>query len=195
MAALKFKKTLLEHHRLLSPYDAVVVARHAEPGTVVRAGDPIFTLIDPTSVWIKLTVTRSGQAGWHSPNPRRSGCGPSRNEEFVGTVARIGLESDRTNEERRVWLTCTDCPRSPCIWESRQRCESRQGGPPSALMVPEVAITGFDGHHGKVWLLKDGKLTQATLTFGDRDDRGRVEGERKLAGRCQHRGRSPTPGA
>jgi len=42
-------------------------------------------------------------------------------------------------------------------------------------MVPEVAISGFDGHHGKVWLLQDGKLTQATLTFGDRDDRGRIE--------------------
>ena len=45
----------------------------------------------------------------------------------------------------------------------------------SALMVPEVAITGFDGHRGRVWLVRDGRLEQAELTFGARDDRGRVE--------------------
>jgi HlyD family secretion protein len=45
----------------------------------------------------------------------------------------------------------------------------------TALMVPEVAITGFDGHRGRVWLVRDGRLTEAELTFGARDDRGRVE--------------------
>ncbi|KQZ96260.1 hypothetical protein ASD64_17515 [Mesorhizobium sp. Root157] len=42
-------------------------------------------------------------------------------------------------------------------------------------MVPEVAITGFDGHRGTVWSLQDGRLTRVELTFGARDDRGRVE--------------------
>ena len=42
-------------------------------------------------------------------------------------------------------------------------------------MVPEVAISGFDGHRGWVWLVRDGRLTRAELTFGARDDRGRVE--------------------
>jgi HlyD family secretion protein len=45
----------------------------------------------------------------------------------------------------------------------------------SALMVPEVAISGFDGHRGRVWLVRGMRLTQAELTFGARDDRGRVE--------------------
>jgi HlyD family secretion protein len=42
-------------------------------------------------------------------------------------------------------------------------------------MVPEVAIQGFDGHRGRVWLVQDGQFTQAELNFGARDDRGRVE--------------------
>ena len=42
-------------------------------------------------------------------------------------------------------------------------------------MVPEMAISGFDGHHGRVWLVRDGRLSRAELTFGARDDRGRVE--------------------
>jgi HlyD family secretion protein len=173
-AALKLEKTLLAHHRLLSPYDAVIVARHAEPGTVVRAGDPIFTLIDPASVWIQAYIDeeRAGRLALAQPATIRLRSQPQR--EFVGTVARIGLESDRTNEERRVWITCSDCP-DPMYLGEQAEVRITTGTRPSALMVPEVAITGFDGHHGKVWLLKDGKLTQATLTFGDRDDRGRVE--------------------
>ena len=44
-----------------------------------------------------------------------------------------------------------------------------------AADMPEVAITGFDGFRGIVWLVQDGRLRRAELTFGARDDRGRVE--------------------
>lgn len=173
-AALEFEKTLLEHHRLLSPYDAVVVTRHAEPGTVVRAGDPIFTLIDPHTIWIQAYIDeeRAGRLAIGQPATIRLRSQPQR--EFSGSISRIGLESDRTNEERRVWLTCADCP-DPMYLGEQAEVRITTGTRPSAAMVPEVAISGFDGHHGKVWLLQDGKLTQATLTFGDRDDRGRIE--------------------
>lgn len=49
-AALLLEQTLLDHHSLIAPYDAVVVQRHAEPGTVMRAGDVVFTLMDPATV-------------------------------------------------------------------------------------------------------------------------------------------------
>jgi HlyD family secretion protein len=42
-------------------------------------------------------------------------------------------------------------------------------------MVPEIAISGFDGHRGTVWIVQDGRLARTQLTFGARDDRGRVE--------------------
>lgn len=173
-AALQLEETLLAHHRLLSPYDAIVVARHAEAGTVVRAGDPIFTLIDPRTIWIQAYIDeeRAGRLALGQPAIIRLRSEPQR--EFSGSVARIGLESDRTNEERRIWLTCSDCPDPMYLGEQAEvKITTRTRS--SALMVPEVAISGFDGHHGKVWLLQDGKLTQAMLTFGDRDDRGRVE--------------------
>jgi HlyD family secretion protein len=32
------------------PFDAVIVARHAEAGAVARAGGPIFTLVDPATI-------------------------------------------------------------------------------------------------------------------------------------------------
>lgn len=173
-AALKYEETLLSHHRLVAPYDAVVVSRQAEAGTVVKAGDPIFTLIDPATVWIQAYIDeeRAGQLaiGQHASIRLRS----QPQGSFNGSVARIGLESDRTNEERRVWLVCSDCPQPMYLGEQAE-VRITTGTRSSALMVPEMAITGFDGHHGSVWVVQDGKLARADLTFGARDDRGRVE--------------------
>jgi HlyD family secretion protein len=173
-AALEQEKILLARHRLTAPYDAVIVTRHAEAGTVVRAGDPIFTLIAPETVWIQAYVDeeRAGQLALGQPGTIRLRSQPQA--EFQGTIARIGIESDRVNEERRIWLTCTDCPQPMYLGEQAE-VRITTGNRDSALMVPEVAITGFDGHRGRVWLVRDGRLEQAELTFGARDDRGRVE--------------------
>ncbi|MCK9514194.1 MAG: efflux RND transporter periplasmic adaptor subunit [Pigmentiphaga sp.] len=173
-AALQQEKVLLARHRLTAPYDAVIITRHAEAGTVVRAGDPIFTLIAPETVWIQAYVDeeRAGQLALGQPGTIRLRSQPQA--EFQGIIARIGLESDRVNEERRIWLTCTDCP-EPMYLGEQAEVRITTGNRDSALMVPEVAITGFDGHRGQVWLVRDGRLEQAELTFGARDDRGRVE--------------------
>ena len=173
-AALQQENVLLARHRLSAPYDAVIVTRHAEAGTVVRAGDPIFTLIAPETVWIQAYVDeeRAGQLALGQPGTIRLRSQPQA--EFHGTIARIGLESDRVNEERRIWLTCTDCPQPMYLGEQAE-VRITTGNRDSALMVPEVAITGFDGHRGRVWLVRDGRLEQVELTFGARDDRGRVE--------------------
>lgn len=173
-AALQQEEVLLAHHRLVAPYDALVVTRHAEPGTVVKAGDPIFTLIDPATIWIQAYVDeeRAGQLVPGQPGTIRLRSQPSA--EFHGSIARIGIESDRVNEERRVWLTCADCPPEMFLGEQAE-VRITTGNRDRALMVPEVAITGFDGHRGAVWTVRDGRLARAELTFGARDDRGRVE--------------------
>jgi HlyD family secretion protein len=141
---------------------------------VVKSGDPVFTLIDPASVWIQAYIDeeRAGQLALGQPGTIRLRSRPQA--EFSGTVARIGLESDRVNEERRVWLTCADCP-EPMYLGEQAEVRITTGRRQSALMVPEVAISGFDGHRGRAWLVLDGRLKQAELTFGARDDRGRVE--------------------
>ena len=173
-AALRQEEAILARHRLIAPYDAVVVARHAELGMVVKAGDAAVTLIDPATIWIQAYVDeeRAGQLALGQPGTVRLRSQPAA--EFHGAIARIGLESDRVNEERRVWLTCADCPAEMFLGEQAE-VRILTGTRASALMVPEVAIAGFDGHRGTVWTVRDGRLARAELTFGARDDRGRVE--------------------
>jgi HlyD family secretion protein len=173
-ATLQLEAALLAHHRLIAPFDAVVVTRHVEPGTVVRAGDAIFTLIDPATVWIQAYIDeeRAGQVAIGQEGVIRLRSQPAF--EYHGVVARIGLESDRVNEERRVWLTCRDCPAEMFLGEQAE-VRILTGTRSSALMVPEMAISGFDGFRGTVWVVQEGRLHLATLTFGARDDRGRIE--------------------
>lgn len=173
-AALRQESAQLAQYRLVAPYEALIITRHAEPGTVVKAGDTLFTLIDPASIWIQAYVDeeRAGQLALGQSASIRLRSRPQAI--FRGKVVRIGLESDRVNEERRVWLACEDCPTEMFLGEQAE-VRILTGMREHALMVPEAAISGFDRRRGRVWLLRAGRLEQADLTFGARDDRGRVE--------------------
>ena len=46
-----YEKAVLDQHTLIAPFDALVIERLKELGTVIKAGDPIFTLVASDSVW------------------------------------------------------------------------------------------------------------------------------------------------
>ena len=110
VAALAYETTLLDHHMLTAPFDGRIVARQAEVGTVVRAGDVIFTLIDPATIWVLAYIDEERAGGLALGQAAEIRLRSLPHRVFSGTLARIGLESDRVNEERRVWITCADCP-------------------------------------------------------------------------------------
>ncbi|MDO8884376.1 MAG: efflux RND transporter periplasmic adaptor subunit [Pseudotabrizicola sp.] len=173
-AALLYEQNLLAHHDLIAPFNSVVVQRHAEAGTVVRAGDVIFTLMDPTTVWVQTYIDegRAGDLALGQPAEIRLRSLP--HSVYSGAVMRIGIESDRVNEERRVWLSCTDCPDQVFLGEQAE-VRITTATLTDSLLVPEVAIQGFDGHQGRVWTLQDGRLVQMPLIFGHRTEDARVE--------------------
>ncbi len=173
-ALLRQEQAQLAQYRLNAPYHAVIITRHVEAGAVVKAGDPIFTMIDPTTVWIQAFIDeeRAGQLDLNQPATILLRSKPQ--SEFNGQIIRIGLESDRVNEERRIWLVCNDCPAQMYLGEQaevRVLTDLRK----TALMVPETAISAFDGRGGKVWIVQSGRMAQIDVKFGARDDRGRVE--------------------
>lgn len=173
-AALLYEQTLLAQHTLTAPFDAVIVQRHAEAGTVVRAGDVIFTLMDPETVWLQTYIDegRAGDLALGQPAEIRLRSLP--HSAFAGAIVRIGIESDRVNEERRVWVSCTDCPAQVFLGEQAE-VRITTASLTGRLLVPEIAIQGFDGHQGRVWTLQDGHLAQIQLIFGQRTEDARVE--------------------
>jgi HlyD family secretion protein len=46
---------------------------------------------------------------------------------------------------------------------------------PKARLVPETAVTGYDGSKGRVWSMEDGRLRRRVVSFGHRTEDGRLE--------------------
>ena len=168
-AQLRLDEVALGQHTLKAPYDAVIVARQLELGTVVKAGEPVFTLADPKSVWVlgHISESRSGLVKLGHPAEIRLRSQPR--ELFRGKVQRIDIESDRVTEERRVFLSCDGCLDKFNLGEQAEVYVTT-AILEKALFVPENAVDDFDERQmkGVVWTLVDDKLKRQSVTFGHR---------------------------
>ena len=158
----------------MAPYDAIVIERFKELGTVVKAGDPIFTLIAADSYW-GLAYVDESRAGFISEGQRVDGRMRSRPQEaFTGKVARIGLESDRVTEERRVFVKGDNPP--PRIFLGEQvEFLITVASLDNALLVPEAAVHGYNGREGTVWTVENGRLHRRLVKFRHRTEDSRLE--------------------
>ena len=164
----------LEHYILRAPYDGLVIERHKELGAVLSPGGAVFTLIDPKTVWI-LGYVDEARAGYirvgQSAQVRLRSL---PNSKFQGDVVRIDIESDRINEERRVYIRCNDCPEQFFLGEQAE-IFIQTAVLKEALLIPEIAIDNFNGSSGVVWVVKKGRLQHQPVTFGHKTLDGRVE--------------------
>ena len=173
-AQLALETTMLDHYTLYAPYDAVVVARRKELGTVLNPGEPLFTLVDPASVWGLAYVdeARAGHLQLGQPAEVRLRSRP--NEPLRAHVERIDIESDRVSEERRVYVKCDQCPPEFHLGEQVEILIT-VAILPNALLVPETAVDLYDGVAGTVWTVEDGALQKRKVGFGHRTLDGRLE--------------------
>ena len=173
-AQLQFEETMLRHRTLVAPYDALVIERHKELGSVIKAGDPIFTLISADSYW-GLAYVDEARAGFIQEGQRVDARLRSRPQDaFTGRVMRIGLESDRVSEERRVFIKGDNPP--PRIYLGEQaEFWITVAQLDKALLVPEAAVQGFNGREGRVWAVESGRLQRRLVKFRHRTEDARLE--------------------
>jgi HlyD family secretion protein len=93
-------------------------------------------------------------------------------QRFKGRVERIGIESDRVTEERRIWVKCTDCPAAFHLGEQAEVLIT-VATLPRARLVPETAVQSFDGAKGAVWVVENGRLARRTVAFSYRTEDAR----------------------
>jgi HlyD family secretion protein len=173
-AQLQFEETMLRHRTLSAPFDAIVVERLKELGSVIKAGDPIFTLVAPETVW-GLAYVDEARAGFIAEGQTaevRLRSAPQL--KIAANVVRIGIESDRVNEERRVWVKCLQCPARFQLGEQAEILIT-VATLDRALLIPEAAVKGFDGSNGKVWTIENGRLQRRTVTFRHSTEDARLE--------------------
>jgi HlyD family secretion protein len=163
-----------DFHTLTAPYDAMVITRQKELGAALAAGEAVFTIIDPKTVWVLAYIdeTKAGEITVGQPAEIVLRSQPS--QRIAGRVARIQPESDRVNEERRVEVAFNEIPANFNLGEQAEVYITTVRLP-EALLVPEAAIMGLGRNQGTVWTVEDGHLEQRQVTLGHRLLEGRYE--------------------
>ena len=168
------QEVTLDFHTLTAPYDAMVTARLKELGAALAAGEPVFTLIDPKTIWVLAFIDES-KAGEIKVGERAEIVLRSHpSARLQGHVARIEPESDRVNEERRIEVAFDRIPANANLGEQAEVYITTVRLP-KALLVPEAAIIGLGKNSGTVWTVEEGRLQQRQVTLGHRLLDGRYE--------------------
>jgi HlyD family secretion protein len=173
-AQLQFEETMLRHRTLVAPYDAVIIERHKETGSVIKPGDPIFTVIALGTYW-GLAYVDEARAGFIQEDQSVEARLRSRPQDtFTGRVVRIGLESDRVTEERRVFIRGDNPPPQVFLGEQAE-FRIKVARLDKALLVPEAAVSSYDGRQGRVWTVEAGRLHRRLVKFRHRTEDARLE--------------------
>jgi len=168
------ERVILDFHTLRAPYGALVIARQRELGSALAPGEPVFTVIDPQSVWVLAYIDESKAGEIRVGQPAEIVLRSLPNQRFQGHVARIEIESDRVNEERRVEVAFARLPDDFHIGEQAEVYVTTTVLA-RALLVPETAVEEFKRNRGMVWTVEDGRLGRSEVALGHRTLDGRFE--------------------
>ncbi len=163
-----------DFHTLAAPYDAMVIARQKELGSALAAGEPVFSIIDPASVWVLAYVdeTKAGEIALGQPAEIVLRSQPGRR--LAGRVARIQPESDRVNEERKIEVAFDRIPADFNLGEQAEVTITTVHLP-TARLVPESALEDLAKTSATVWTVEDGRLQRRHVALGHRLLDGRYE--------------------
>ncbi len=174
---IKAERTGLQQQRdnirLRASQDGIVLARDAEPGSTVVAGQAVLRLIDPASLWVKARFDQGRSAGLAAGLPAEVVLRSNPATTLRGSVARVDLQGDSVTEERLAQIALDQLPSGTGVGELAEVTLTLPATTPS-LVVPNAAIRRVSGQVG-VWLLQGSKLRFAALQLGSTGQDGRVQ--------------------
>ncbi len=141
--------SLRQSLKLVSPVDGVVISREAEPGTTVVAGQAIFRVIVPESLWVRARIDQSRAQSVQTGQTASIVLRSMPDTAIPGHVTRIELKSDPVTEERLVNVSFDAPPPQLYLGELAEVTIQLEVAP-RVLVVPSAAIGHEDGQTG-VW--------------------------------------------
>jgi len=173
-AVLGLEEARLAKYSLFSPYDAIVMTRHRELGSALNANETVFTLVDPATIWALAYIDEARAGGVEIGQPAQVTRRSAPDFHMTAKVVRIDIESDRVNEERRVYVRCGGCPLTFHLGEQAEVLITVTTLP-SARLVKLKSLTNIQRRKATAWTVENGRLEQRTVTLGHRTLDGRVE--------------------
>jgi RND family efflux transporter MFP subunit len=161
------------HLRLEAPVDGLVVAREAEAGSTLVAGQTVLELIDPDQLWIEARFDQISARGLEAGQDARIVLRSRGAEALPGRVLRIEPLADSVTEEIRARLVFTELPRPlPPLGELAEVTVALAPLAP-APTVPAASLQRVEGETG-VWIVDNDELEFRPVRPGRRDLAGRV---------------------
>jgi RND family efflux transporter MFP subunit len=160
--------------QLISPVDALVVARNADPGTTIVAGQAVIELIDPESLWVNVRFDQIHARGLAANLPAQIVLRSQAGEIGAGHVLRIEPLADAVTEEMLAKVIFDQLPEPlPPIGELAEVTVALPALPPGPVL-PNAAIQRIGGKLG-VWQFMDGDLHFTPVTLGTTDLDGQMQ--------------------
>lgn len=166
-AGVGFARSKVADTLIHAPQDGVIITRDLEKGATTTPGQPIFTLADPATIWVKANVDESQLKGVAVGKSAVIMLRSSPGEQWFGRVARLGHQSDRVTEELQVDVAFNPPLNNFRLGEQSEvyiTTEAKKSVPslPSAALVT-------NGKKRGVWLAENGRLKFREVTVGIRD--------------------------
>jgi len=170
------REALVAQHsnlRLIAPVDGLVVARNADPGTTIVAGQAVVELIDPVSLWVNVRFDQIHTRGLAANLPAQIVLRSQAVELGAGRVLWVEPLGDAVTEETLAKVVFDQLPEPlPPIGELAEVTVALPALP-AGPVLPNAAIQRIDGKLG-VWQVKSGDLHFTPVTLGAADLDGRV---------------------
>lgn len=160
--------------RLLAPVEGVVVARNADPGTTVVAGQAVVEIIDPKNLWINTRFDQISASGLAGELPARIVLRSRSDQTLPGRVLRVEPKADAVTEETLAKVVFDAIPQpAPPVGELAEVTVAL----PALPAVPVIANAAVrrEGDQVGVWKIVGGALHFSPLTLGAADLNGFVQ--------------------
>ncbi|MDR3563194.1 MAG: efflux RND transporter periplasmic adaptor subunit [Negativicutes bacterium] len=159
--------------QLISPANGIIVSRDAEPGTTVVAGQSVFHLIDPQTLWVRTRIDQSRFYGITVGQTASIVLRSRQDAPILGKVVRLEVQGDNVTEERFVNVVFNDVPNVIPLGEL---AEVTIDLPPvsDALVVPAAAVKRLNKQFG-VWIVENGYVHFRPVSVGAQTLDGKVQ--------------------
>lgn len=188
-AELAASESRLRETSVTAPLSGLILSREVEPGAVVVAGVPVFKMVDPRTVWVRIHLDESLVGAVRLGQPAQVTLRSSPGRPFRGEVVRIGEESDRVAEELSVEIRLLEGPARLRIGEQAEATITTRAAA-RARVLPASALVHAASGGRAVFIVEDGRARLRPVTIGERDPRsgaveltaGIADGERVVVG-------------
>jgi HlyD family secretion protein len=158
---------------LISPVNGIVVSRNMEEGSTAAAGQTIYNIIDPATLWVQTRIDQTSFKGIALGQTADIVLRSKQDIVMPGKVTRLEAQGDTVTEERFVDIRITDAPDNTFLGDLAD-VTINLPETEDCLYIPAAAVKTVNGKSG-VWIVQNSKAYYKFVTTGVKTMEGKIQ--------------------